>query len=145
MNKLPLLPHQQMCQSPIYNDTRWSVRPQHNRHGNAGDAEWLQKPLQAPYYETDTNLMSYDLNAYRDSKGHFKPEVEPSPCAPAAIHYCSFGKPVYAYDHNHSSLTIPTQPCNFRGKTTVPDIACLDQTNLMDRDRLNEAMQAIDS
>jgi len=132
---LPLLSHNQMCQSPIYGDTRWDARPQHNRRGNAGDIDWVKRPLQAPYFETDVGLMSYNLNLWRDSKGNFRPEVLPDPCVPTATKYCSFGKSVWEYDKNYPSMTIPTQPCRYRGKTTVQDICALDQQELNNVDR----------
>ena len=127
------------CVAPIYNDTRWGARPQHFTSGNAHDSAWLGReegPGQPPYYETDTPLMSYDLDMWKNPQtGDFRPEVLSSPCAPMATKYCSFGKPVYEYGH-YPSMTIPTQPCTYRGRTTVPDIACLDQQELEPRDRL---------
>ena len=139
INNLPLLTPQQQCQLPVYNDNRWSVRPQFYRQGNAGDFKWLDHPLQPPYFGTDTPLMSYDLNMWKDQQGDFKPEVNPDPCDPYALSYCSFGKKTYEYDHDYPSLNLPstTFPCSFRAKTSVPDVACLDQQNLMVDDRLN--------
>jgi hypothetical protein len=137
VGSLPLLPHLYQCQSPIYADTRWDARPQHNRRGNAGDLEWLEKPLQAPYYETDTKLMSYDLSMWKDKQGDFRPEVLSDPCYPTPTKYCSFGHPVWVYDTEYPSLSLPTKPCStWRGQTGVPDVACLDQQDLMSRDRL---------
>ncbi len=143
VSKLPLLPHTQMCQSQIYNDTRFEARPQFYRQGNSHDGKWLDMPLQAPYYETDTPLMSYNLMLDREPSGIFKPLWNASPCAPMAIKYCSFGKSNYEYDHKFPSVTIPEQPCTFRAKTNVPDITCLDQQNLMEDDRLTLALKQI--
>jgi hypothetical protein len=137
VNKLPILPHDYMCRSPIYNDTRWETRPQFNRQGNAGDNDWLEHPLQPPYFATDTPLMSYDLTMWKDFKGNFKPEVAPDPCDPYALKYCSFGKKTYVYDHDYPSLTLPPSPCSYMAKTLVPDVACLDQQDLMGKDRLD--------
>lgn len=138
VKQLPVLPHLYQCQSSIYGDTRWDVRPQFNRQGNAGDAEWLAHPLQAPYFETDTPLMSYNLNLWTDKDGHLKPEVRPDPCYPTPTKYCSFSHPVWVYDHEYPSLVLPTKPCKeLRGKTLVPDVACLDQQELMKKDQLS--------
>ena len=137
INKLPILPHNKMCMSPVFNDTRWEVRPQFYRHGNANDSEWLIHPLQPPYFGTDTPLMSYDLNMWKDKNGNFKPEVLPDPCDPYPLKYCSFGKSVYEYDHDYPSLTVPKLPCSFMAKSSIPDVACLDQSNLMGLDRMN--------
>lgn len=146
LRNIPILSHQEMCQSPIYGDTRWDARPQFNRQGNAGDLDWLQRPLQAPYYETDTALMSYNLNMWKDKQGNFKPEVAPDPCYPTPTKYCSFGKPVWVYDCTYPSLTLPKDPevCRaLAGKSTVPDIACLDQQELMKKDRLSHFLNAL--
>lgn len=136
INQLPIFSHDKMCTSPFFNDSRWSVRPQFYRQGNAGDMEWLEHPLQPPYYGTDTDLMSYDLNMWKDKEGNFKAEVNPDPCDPYALKYCSFGKSVYEYDHDYISLSIPKIPCSYTGKNSIPDVACLDQSKMMGKDRL---------
>ena len=142
---LPILPHEQLCQSPIYNDNRWDTRPQFYRTGTAADLEWIHHPIQPPYLATDTPLMSYDLNKWKNEKGQFKPEVSPDPCIPYHTKYCSFNRMSWEYDHETPSLVIPSQPCRYRGKTTVPDIGCLDQQELMGRDQLTRALKVIRS
>lgn len=127
---------QTVCNFPIYGDSRWSVRPYNNRRGNAGDLEWLTHPLQPSYYETDVADMSHDLNMYTKN-GHLEPEVTPDPCYPMPLKYFSFGKSVWRYDKSYPSLTVPSQPCKWSGKSLLPDVACLDQQNLMTKDRLN--------
>jgi hypothetical protein len=134
---------QHTCDSPIYGDaiTRWSTRPQFYSSGNAGDMEWMKTPLQPPYLGTDMPHMSTDLNMYNEvvnGKGRLKPEVTPDPCYPTPIKYFSFGKPVWRYDRNYPSLTIPYLPCTYRAKSTLPDVACLDQQQLSNKDRLNQ-------
>ena len=142
---IPVLPHQELCQSPIYNDNRWDVRPHFFRTGAPSDIEWIQTPIQPPYLATDTPHMSYDLNKYKDAQGRFKPEVAPDPCIPYHTRYCSFNRPSWNYDHDTPSLIIPSQPCKYRGKTTLPDISCLDQQELMNRDQLTKNLRIINS
>lgn len=137
------LPHEYLCQSPIYNDTRWNARPQHFRRGTTADLDWMSTPIQPPYWASDTPLMSYDLNKWKDSRGQFKPEVSPDPCIPYHTKYCSFNRTAWEYDHTSPSLILPPVPCHWAGQTTVPDIGCLDQQNLMDRDRLAQAFRTI--
>jgi len=136
------LPHEQLCQSPIYNDSRWNARPQHFQRGTASDLEWIHTPLQPPYLSTDTPLMSYDLNKWKDSNGQFKPEVSPDPCIPYHTKYCSFNKTVWEYDHNSPSLFISPQPCK---RAKVPDVSCSDQQDLMKNDTFTKALRRIRS
>lgn len=140
---IPTLPHDLLCQSPIYNDNRWDVRPQHFRRGKESDLEWINTPMQPPYMATDTPHMSYDLNKYKTPQGALKPEVAPDPCIPYHTKYCSFNRPAWEYDHSTPSLVLPKLPCKYRGKTTVPDIGCLDQQGIMNRDQLTNSLNYI--
>lgn len=140
---LPILPELQLCQSPIYNDNRWSVRPQAFRTGTAADLDWITTPMQPPYLATDTPRMSYDLTTYTDKKGHLKPEVAPDPCIPYHTQYCTMNKPAWVYDHTSPSLILPKQPCKYWGKTSVPDVACLDQQEFMPRDQFAKRIRQI--
>jgi hypothetical protein len=126
-----------------FGDTRWGARPQYNNQFNSDDLDWLTHPLQPPYMETDVPDMTQDPFMYTqllpNGRRILKPEVAPDPCGyPTAIKYVSFGKPVWRYDRTFPSLTVPQQPCKYRGKTTVPDVACMDQQQLESRDRLNQ-------
>lgn len=136
------LPHEQLCKSPIYNDSRWNARPQHFQRGTAADLEWINTPLQPPYLATDTPLMSYDLNKWKDDKGQFKPEVSPDPCIPYATKYCSFNRTMYRYDHDSPSLFYSPKPCK---RIQLPDVSCLDQQELMKRDPVRSALENIRS
>ena len=141
---IPNIPHELLCQSAIYNDTRWGARPKHFQTGTSADLGWIQTPIQPPYLATDTPLMSYDLNKYKDAEGRFKPEVSPDPCIPYHTKYCSFNQQSWVYDHTSPSLVEPsTRPCRFVGKTTVPDIGCIDQQELMKRDQLASSLRNI--
>lgn len=132
------------CASKRYNDSRWASRPQFARSQQAPDLEWLTKPLQPPYLATDTDLMSYDLNMYKNPDGSLKPEVTPDPCSyPTATQYESSNKTTYTYDRSYPSLTIPQQPCKYFARSTLPDIACIDQQNLMIRDTYASALRKI--
>jgi hypothetical protein len=135
VSDIPILPHELLCQSPIFNDNRWDTRPQFYRTGAPADLEWIHHPIQPPY----------DLNKYKTAQGALKPEVSPDPCIPYHTRYCSFNKTAWEYDHETPSLIIPSQPCKFRGKTTVPDISCLDQQELMKRDQLTRNLRIINS
>lgn len=138
-----LLSHDTMCQSPIYNDTRWDVRPQHFRRGSPEDFEWIKTPLQPPYLATDTPHMSYNLNVYKNAQGGLKPEVTPDPCIPYHTQYCSFDRKAWTYDISQPSLVLPPRKCALYAKSTVPDVACMDQSNLMGRDLLAKNIQQI--
>jgi len=140
---IPILPHELLCQSPIYNDNRWDVRPQFYRTGTAADVEWIRHPMQPPYLATDTPLMSYDLTIYKNAQGGFKPEVSPDPCIPYHTRYCSFNRTAWQYDHDTPSLVVPSLPCRNRGRTTLPDVACEDQEEFMARDPLSHALHTI--
>jgi hypothetical protein len=125
------------CKSPHYFDTRWDARPQYYRQGNTTDIEWLKYPLQPPYQESDVHHMSSDINMWRNSQNQFKPEVAPDPCIPHATKYCSFGKSVWEYDSQYPSLTHlhKGKSCHqLRGKSSIPDVACLDQQDKMKND-----------
>ena len=136
------LPHEQLCQSPIYNDSRWNARPQNFQRGTTSDLEWINTPIQPPYLSTDTPLMSYDLNKWKDANGNFKPEVSPDPCIPYHTKYCSFNSTKWEYDKTSPSLFISPKPCK---RMQVPDVSCLDQQEFMKRDTLKAALRNIRS
>lgn len=139
-NLLPLQSHNEICATGDYNDSRWAARPQYNRQGNVSDLDWILHPLQPPYLGTFTPDMSYDTKMYVNKQGQFKPEVTSDPCSyPVAPKYTSFGKSVWEYDHTYPSLTLPKgKTCQYFAKDTLPDIACLDQQQLMKRDTYNK-------
>lgn len=130
-----------LCGQPSYNDNRWTVRPHYYSSGKASDFEWLTNPIQPSYYETDVPDMSNDLNKYTEivnGRGRLKPEVASDPCYPTPLKYFSFGLASWRYDRNYPSMTIPSQPCIYRGKTSIPDVACLDQQQFENLDRYNQ-------
>jgi hypothetical protein len=136
------LPHQELCHSPIYNDSRWNARPHFYQQGLPSDLEWINTPIQPPYLATDTPLMSYDLNKWKDAQGRFKPEVSPDPCIPYYTKYCSSNSCKWEYDHQSPSLILNPQPCK---RVRIPDVSCLDQQQLMNRDPLAKALLKIRS